>query len=42
MTLEQNSIDMMTQHGQEGIYSVDNTKSLDSGVSSKLPSATST
>ncbi len=31
----------MIQHGLERIYNVNNNKSLDLGVSSKLPSATS-
>ncbi len=33
VTLEQNYIDLIPQHGLEGIYSVDNTKSSYSGVS---------
>jgi hypothetical protein len=39
--LEQNSIDMMTQHGLEGTYSVDNITSSDSRVSSESPNSMS-
>ncbi len=42
MTSKQNFVDLMTQHGLEGVYKVDNTKSSNLGVSSELPSATST
>jgi hypothetical protein len=39
--LEQNSIDLMIQHGVEGICSVDYTMSSHLRMSSKLPKATS-
>jgi hypothetical protein len=41
MTSKQNSIDLMIQHGLEGIYSVDNIKSSGLRMSLKLHSATS-
>jgi hypothetical protein len=41
MMLEQISIGLMTQHGLEGICSVDNIRSSNLGMSSKLPNAMS-
>jgi hypothetical protein len=40
--LEEDFVDLMTQHRPKGICSVDYTMSLDSRMSSKLLSATST
>jgi hypothetical protein len=42
VTLKQNSIDLMTQHMIEEVYTVDNTKSLDLEMTSEKPSAMST
>jgi hypothetical protein len=42
VALKQNYVDLMTWHMLEAIYSVDNTRSLDSKMSSKLPDAMST
>jgi hypothetical protein len=41
VTSKQNSIDLMIQHGSQGIYNVDNTKSSYSRLSLELLSTTS-
>jgi hypothetical protein len=42
ITLEQNSINLMTQHRTKEVYNVDNNKSSHLTLSSEQPSATST
>jgi len=42
ITSKQNFIDLMTQHAIEKVYSVDNTRSLDSKMTLKKPNAIST
>jgi hypothetical protein len=42
VTIEQNFVNLMTQHKTEEVCSVDNTRSSDLKLSSKQPNATST